>query len=65
MSLSNQVLDAILHVVEHGRKWRSPPPRFGRWHTIYTRMNRGSRNGILDRVFTKSQRAQSCGYPVD
>ena len=35
-----------------------PAPRFGRWHTIYTRMNRWSRNGVLDRVFTELQRAQ-------
>ena len=27
-------------VAEHGCKWRGLPPRFGNWHTIYTRMNR-------------------------
>lgn len=58
VSLSNlQVLNAILYVAEHGCKWRGLPPRFGRWHTIYTRMNRWSRNGVLDRVFTELQRA--------
>ena len=57
VSLSNlQVLNAILYVAEHGCKWRGLPPRFGRWHTIYTRMNRWSRNGVLDRVFTELQR---------
>lgn len=59
VSLSNlQVLNAILYVAEHGCKWRGLPSRFGRWHTIYTRMNRWSRNGVLDRVFTELQRAQ-------
>ncbi|WP_108033955.1 IS5 family transposase [Burkholderia mayonis] len=59
VSLPNlQVLNAILYVAEHGCKWRGLPPRFGRWHTIYTRMNRWSRNGVLDRVFTELQRAQ-------
>jgi transposase len=59
VSLSNlQVLNAILYVAEHGCKWRGLPRRFGRWHTIYTRMNRWSRNGVLDRVFTELQRAQ-------
>ena len=39
--ISNRhVLNAILYVAEHGCKWRGLPPRFGRWHTIYTRMNR-------------------------
>ena len=57
VSLSNlRVLNAILHVAEHGCKWRGLPPRFGNWHTIYTRMNRWSKNGVLDRVFEQRQR---------
>ncbi len=46
-----QVLNAILYVTEHGCKWRGLPPRFGRWHTIYTRMNRWAKSGVLDRIF--------------
>ena len=57
--LSNlQVLNAILYVAEHGCKWRGLPPRFGKWHTIYTRMNRWAKNGVLDRVFAHLQREQ-------
>ncbi len=57
VSVSNlQVLNAILYVAEHGCKWRGLPTRFGNWHTIYTRMNRWSRNGVLDRVFEQLQR---------
>ena len=59
VSLTNlQVLNAILYVAEHGCKWRGLPRRFGRWHTVYTRMNRWSKSGVLDRVFTELQRAQ-------
>ncbi|TCK35268.1 putative transposase of IS4/5 family DUF4096 [Paraburkholderia sp. BL8N3] len=59
VSMSNlQVLNAILYVSGHGCKWRGLPKRFGRWHTIYTRMNRWSKSGVLDRVFTELQRAQ-------
>jgi transposase len=59
VSMSNlQVLNAILYVAEHGCKWRGLPRRFGRWHTIYTRMNRWSKSGVLDRVFTELQREQ-------
>ena len=55
--LSNlEVLNAILYVAEHGCKWRGLPARFGNWHTIYTRMNRWSKNGVLDRVFEYLQR---------
>ena len=57
VSLPNlQVLNAILYVAEHGCKWRGLPPRFGNWHTIYTRMNRWSKKGVLDRVFEQLQR---------
>ena len=59
VSLSNlQVLNAILYVAEQGCKWRGLPKRFGRWHTIYTRMNRWAKSGVLDRVFEKLQMEQ-------
>ena len=59
VSLSNlQVLNAILYVTEQGCKWRGLPKRFGRWHTIYTRMNRWAKNGVLDRVFEQLQSEQ-------
>ena len=50
------VVNAILYVAEHGCKWRGLPGRFGPWHTIYTRMNRWAKNGVLDRVFEALQR---------
>ena len=50
------VLNAILYVAEHGCKWRGLPARFGRWHTLDTRMNRWSKNGGLDRVFAHLQK---------
>ena len=55
---NRQVLNAILYVTEHGCKWRGLPERFGRWHTIYTRMNRWAKSGVLDRVFERLQREQ-------
>jgi transposase len=59
VSLSNlQVLNAVLYVAEQGCKWRGLPKRFGRWHTIYMRMSRWSKAGVLDRVFEKLQLEQ-------
>jgi len=52
------VVNAILFVAEHGCKWRGLPPRFGNWHSIYTRMNRWAKKGVLDRVFEKLQTEQ-------
>lgn len=53
-----QVVNAILYVAEHGCKWRGVPKRFGNWHTIYTRMNRWAKAGVLDRLFEELQKQQ-------
>jgi len=59
VNVSNlQVVNAILHVAEQGCKWRALPRRFGNWHTIYTRMNRWSKAGVLARLFEHLQRRQ-------
>lgn len=66
VSLPNlQVLNAILYVAERGCKWRGVPKRFGNWHTIYTRMNRWSKAGVLDRVFEELQRSQIVGIKIE
>lgn len=59
VSLTNlQVINAMLYVTEHGCKWRGLPKRFGNWHTIYTRMHRWTKAGVLDRMFEALQREQ-------
>lgn len=66
VSVSNlRVLNAILYVAEHGCKWRGLPKRFGNWHTIYTRMNRWSKAGVLDRVFEQLQRCQMVRIKIE
>jgi transposase len=59
------VVNAILYVAEHGCKWRGLPKRFGNWHTIYTRMNRLTKAGLLDRKFKKLQRAQGVRIKIE
>jgi len=53
-----QVLNAILFIVENGAKWRSLPKEFGNLHTVYTRMNRWAKSGVLDKLFVALQNAQ-------
>jgi len=60
-----QVLNAILYVAEHGCKWRGLPKRFGNWHTIYTRMNRWAKAGVLDRVFAALQEEQMIRVKIE
>ena len=66
VSMSNlQLLNALLYVVEHGCKWRGLPKELGNWHTIYTRMNRWSKAGVLDRVFARLQEEQILAIRVE
>ena len=32
-------------------EWRALPKEYGSWHTVYVRLNRWSKNGVLQRVF--------------
>ena len=60
MSMTNlQLLNALLYMVEHGCKWRGLPKHFGNWHTIYTRMNRWSKAGVLEGLRPVATRANS------
>lgn len=59
------LLNALLYIAEHGCKWRGLPKRFGPWHTIYTRMNRWSKNGVLEVVFERLQREQIVRIRID
>ena len=48
-------LCALLYIIENGCKWRALPKKFGKWHTIYVRFNRWSKNGYLERIFAALQ----------
>ena len=59
VSMTNlPVVNAMLYVAEHGCKWRGLPTRFGNWHTIYTRMRRWEKAGVLDKMLQELQREQ-------
>ena len=52
VSISNfQLVNATLYVAQNGCSWRALPSSYGNWHTIYTRVNRWSKNGVLQRLF--------------
>ena len=56
VSMSNlEQVNAILYVTENGCQWRALPNSYGNRHTIYTRMNRWSKNGVLQRLFEALQ----------
>ena len=51
--------------VGDGCKWRGLPEQLGNWHTIYTRMNRWSKAGVLDRVFARLQQEQILAIRIE
>ncbi|TAL08327.1 MAG: transposase, partial [Porticoccaceae bacterium] len=55
---NRQVLDAILHVAEQGRKWRALPPKCGNWLSVYARRPRGCR---VQPGATRTSGALDCG----
>ena len=58
-------LNAVLYVAESGCKWRRLPKRFGNWHTVYTRMNRWAKKGLLEQVLAELRRQGVVRVKVD
>ena len=50
-----QALDAWLSVLAQGCAWRGLPGEFGNWHTIYVRLHRWAKGGVLERVACELQ----------
>ena len=50
------VLNALLYVLENGCKWRALPSEYGNWHTVYMRLNRWAKSGVLQSAFLYLQR---------
>lgn len=66
VSISNLALiNAVLYIAENGCKWRSLPPEFGNWNTIYVRIRRWAENGVLDRLFEALQAHNIIRVSVD
>src|SRR5829696_4678261 len=53
-----EFINALLYVAEQGCKWRGLPESLGKWHTVYTRMNRWSKAGVIERLFLRLQEEQ-------
>ncbi len=52
-----QALNALLYVAKEGCSWRGLPEHFGNWHTVYVRLNRWAKRGVLERVLGEFQHA--------
>jgi transposase len=52
--VTNQLNNQNLN--ENGCKWRGLPKEYGNWHSVYVRMSRWSKGGVLARMFEALQR---------
>jgi transposase len=48
---NRSLLNALIYRCENGCSWRALPQSFGPWHTIYVRIDRRAKNGVLERVY--------------
>jgi len=49
---NRDLLEALIFRCKTETPWRDMPQSYGKWHTIYTRINRWAKNGVLQRVYT-------------
>jgi transposase len=46
-----EVMNALLYVLENGCECRALPSACGNWHTVYVRLNRRAKSGVLQTAF--------------
>ena len=49
---NRDLLNALIYRCENGCSWRALPQHFGPWHTIFVRLDRWAKNGVLERIYT-------------
>jgi transposase len=54
--LNYQFLCALLYMIENGCKWMTLPKKYRKWHSVYMKFNRWSKNGTIQRIFDEMQK---------
>ncbi|HTO79839.1 MAG TPA: transposase [Methylocystis sp.] len=55
-------MEAVFWIVRHDATWRSLPPEFGKWYTIYTRFRRWTLHGVWPVVLHALAADDSCEF---
>jgi transposase len=59
------LINAMLYIAENGCKWRGLPEKYGKWYTVYKRVNRWAKAGVLERIFLALQKEQLANINVE
>jgi transposase len=59
------LLNALLYITENGCKWRALPEHFGKWNTVYRRVSRWAKAGVIQNLFETMQRERILAIGVD
>ena len=66
VKIDNLVLiNAILYIAENGCKWRGLPEKYGKWYSVYKRVNRWAKSGVLERIFLGLQKEQIASINIE
>ncbi len=58
-------IEAVFWMIRTGATWRSLPPKFGKWYTIYTRFHRWMQHGVWAGVLNALAADKPCEYFYD
>ncbi|MFV0414412.1 MAG: transposase [Oscillospiraceae bacterium] len=60
-----KVLRAMVFVIESHGNWRKIPPQYGKWNSIYKRVHRWHRQGVLYKILEFLYSEHIVNPPVD
>jgi transposase len=58
------LFEALVSICVSGCAWRSLPASFGPWHTIYMRLSRWAKNGVLERIYGQLREEHILNGPI-
>jgi DNA-binding MarR family transcriptional regulator len=61
---NDRVIAALLHLQQSGCRWRDLPAEYGNWHTVYTRVRRWERRGVLQSVLKLLRKARAANVRI-
>lgn len=59
------LINAMLYIAENGCKWRGLPREYGKWYSVYKRVNRWAKSSVLERIFLGLQKEQIASINVE